>query len=263
MTEGSGRGGRRPGAGRPRGSKPAPVEGGQSIAESRRRKEAALAQLRELELAERAGTLVSKQRVDPGGWRCRGRPAHGPRAHGRPARPAICRRDRRAGDPRPHRGGGRRGPGRCRVGLARDGRRAAERLTRAMGHLTSPPPPAALPRLSELALSRIEAARIEAAALEALAALAELLDPAGDSGRWAVAGQISRRLSRFEAGAWDRIRRGGRAPKGSLRGAACRPCRIRVAQDPPPPARSDRVTHTVTWARGSLGPSPTTEEERE
>ena len=61
MPEGSGRGGKRPGAGRPKGSTAA--AGSTSLSEARRQKEVHLAGLRRLELEERAGTLVQRARV--------------------------------------------------------------------------------------------------------------------------------------------------------------------------------------------------------
>ena len=71
-------------------------------------------------------------------------------------------------------------------------------------------------RLSPAAAERLANASAEIAGLLALGELAELLDPDGTRGRWRVAGDLAARLSRFEAGAWPRIRAGYREPRDRL-----------------------------------------------
>jgi len=70
-------------------------------------------------------------------------------------------------------------------------------------------------RLSDEGRARLAAARRTAAGIEAVAELAELLrDDAG--GRWHLAGELSRRLRRFENEAYKEIRTGYREPTDRL-----------------------------------------------
>ena len=69
--------------------------------------------------------------------------------------------------------------------------------------------------LSRDALKRLDVARRTAAGIEAVAELADLLGADG-AGRWAVAGELSRRLGLFESTAYPRIARGSRKPRGRV-----------------------------------------------
>ena len=71
-------------------------------------------------------------------------------------------------------------------------------------------------QLSDIACERLAVLDCEREALIALGQLADLLDPAGDSGRWTRAGMIAARLQRFESTSWPRIRRGHREPQGTV-----------------------------------------------
>ena len=77
--------------------------------------------------------------------------------------------------------------------------------------------------LSQDALKRLDVARRTAAGIEAVAELAELLR-ADEGGRWAVAGELSRRLELFERTTYQDIRRGCCEPTGrfeTLLAAVC------------------------------------------
>ncbi len=77
MSDKQQHGGKRPGAGRPKGASPQNRSGEPSLAEARRRKESALARLRELEFAKQAGALVAVEDLLPAlhAWAGRGRQA--------------------------------------------------------------------------------------------------------------------------------------------------------------------------------------------
>jgi len=60
MSQGGEHGGRRPGAGRPKGAKSAPADVQTRFAEARAAKEAALAEIRQLEAARKRGETIDK-----------------------------------------------------------------------------------------------------------------------------------------------------------------------------------------------------------
>lgn len=70
--------------------------------------------------------------------------------------------------------------------------------------------------LSEIALSRLESAQTTVAGYEALDELAGMLDADGTRSRWDLAGEIARRLVRFDGPAARRILAGHRPPKDRL-----------------------------------------------
>ena len=73
-----------------------------------------------------------------------------------------------------------------------------------------------LHRLSDQTHAAIEAAVALIDRDQTLADLRDLLDPAGRLSTWGLAGELSERLSRFQATAWPRIRGGHREPQGAL-----------------------------------------------
>jgi hypothetical protein len=70
--------------------------------------------------------------------------------------------------------------------------------------------------LPEPTAERLAAALAMAARDVAVRELAMLLDPTRTRAVWAVAGEISERLVRFEGTAWPRIKAGYRSPRGPM-----------------------------------------------
>lgn len=113
---------------------------------------------------------------------------------------------------------------------------AAERIRHRLHRLEE-----ALEDVNGCSLATVEAALLEADREMALAELAMLLDSGPrPRSRWSLAGEIERRLLRFETTAWPRILRGDREPQGRLE-----ECMVRILACPSGPRCQGRIVRRL------------------